>query len=95
MNECAQKCKEREVIPDAIEALREARITASAIDTQVWRLEKAGGKDRAKQGCESAEKNVPPMYAILATSIKELNLTLHQIHASLTHEVNVLIGESN
>ena len=89
-----QKDREQEVIPDAIEGLREAKLTAGAIDSQIWRLENAGGKIRGKKDCESTEKISPPMYVMLANSIKELNVMLNQIHVTLTHEIDILLGES-
>ena len=94
MSDCTKACKEREIIPDAIEGIREARMTAGAIDSQIWRLERAAGRDRSKGYTEALQKPEPPLYEKLTSSIMELNQELHHIHEKLTHEVILLLGEN-
>ena len=87
--------KEKEIIPDVTKTLSDAFDVAKNIDEQVWRLERAAGRDRDKKEIlkDSAPALEPAPYYKLEQKAITLLEQLNIIETNLRKEVTLLLGD--
>jgi len=82
----------REVIPGVLQTLCEAYETARNIDEQLYRLERADGRDRDKKITSADKPEQPAPYIELEEKAETLLKFLSEIEAGLRKEVALLLG---
>ena len=83
--------KPAETIPDLRTDLMKAFANANNIDHQVWRLERAYGKDRASN--KGDEEKTEPTIITVENWASDLVNRLDQIEKNLRRELDRLLGE--
>ena len=86
--------KQKEIIPDVTKILSDALEVAENIDEQVWRLERADGRDRSdqEQVKDLAPAPEPGPYYNLEQKAITLLKRLRTIEINLKKEVDLLLG---